>query len=88
MKGLRLSAIVSLEEFGDVDLSHLQHHLHDAIGLLLIRNAEHFGQNAGYDLPGEAELVLRPSAGALFAAIGRKLFAVVIDFVLIAAIER
>src|SRR5665213_2624646 len=51
-------------EFGDVELFHLHHGLHR------FRVLDEVGEPCGYDLPGEAELVLEPAALAFAAAVG------------------
>jgi hypothetical protein len=64
-----------------VDLAHLQHRLHDALRLVGIFVHQHLRQRFRDDLPREAELVLEPTAGSLFAALG-KLAPEVVDLLL------
>src|SRR5207237_4413339 len=58
--GLRRGSLESV----DLDLPHVQHRLHHALGLLPVRIAEQLGQCGRDDLPRDAELVLEPAAGA------------------------
>src|SRR5262245_39393072 len=58
----RSSAGKGFLQLGDVDLLHLQHRLHDPVGLLAVGIARHLGHEGGDDLPGEAILVLEPAA--------------------------
>src|SRR5207253_9115318 len=71
----------------DVDLLHREHGLHDALALLRILVHKQLAEDRREDLPGEAELVLEPSALDLLAARG-KLLPVVIHFVLILAVDE
>src|SRR5665213_234017 len=83
-----VSAIASLLQFGDVDLVHLKHGFHDAIGFLPVAIVQHFEKYARSDLPGKAVLVPQPAAGALLATAGREFAGVVIDLLLITAVDH
>jgi hypothetical protein len=67
-------------EFGDIELGHAHHGLHGA-GV-----AEELGDVVRDDLPAEAELVLAPAAGDLFAALGEA-GPVAVDLGLIGAVD-
>src|SRR5665213_2237879 len=86
--GATVSAIVSLLQFGDVDFVHLKHGSQDAIGFFPVGIVQHFEKHARSDLPGKAVLVLQPAAGALLATAGREFAGVVIDLLLITAVDH
>ena len=54
---------------GNNDFFHFQHCLHRAIGLVAIGVPEKSAERSRYDLPGQAEFVLEPSAIAFLAAV-------------------
>src|SRR6516162_4387784 len=53
----------------DIDLAHLQHRAHDPLRRFGISVHQHLGQRLRDDLPREAEPVLEPTAGSLFAVL-------------------
>src|SRR5215203_2888740 len=73
-------------ELGDLDLAHLQHRRHHALRLLLVRIADQLAQDLGNDLPGDAVLVLEPTARALLAPFG-ELAPVRVDLLLVLAVD-
>src|SRR2546425_874229 len=82
----RLSTVVGPLQLLDLDLLHLEHGLHDPLGLRAIRIIQHFAENGGVHLPRQAEFVLEPAAGSFFSA-GREFLPVVIDFALGLAVD-
>src|SRR3977135_1084317 len=68
VKIFRGSTRICLVEVGD--LLHLHHGLHGAIGLFAIGIAQVTAEGRGHNLPGQAELVLEPSAFRFLAAVG------------------
>src|SRR5437660_789400 len=54
----------------DVELAHLQQRFHDFRGVPGFRVRHHGSERGRDDLPGDAEAILQPAAGSLFAAIG------------------
>src|SRR3989442_12038319 len=64
------SALVRALEPSDVDLLHLQHRLHDSLGLHRILVTQELPEDRRNDLPGETVPVLQPAALALLAARG------------------
>ena len=53
--------IASLK-FSNIELSHLQHCLHRAVGLCTVGIAKHLAEYGGNHLPRNAELIGEPSA--------------------------
>ena len=82
-----LMLLVGLFQFLDVDLVHLKHGLHDALGFLRVFVAQHFTKSGGDDLPGEAVFVFEPAASGFLAA-GGKLLPQLIDFFLRVAVHE
>src|ERR1700730_18670364 len=64
------SAGICLLKVGDDDLLHLHHGLHGPIGLFAIGIAQITAEGSRYNLPGQAELVLEPSAFRFLTAVG------------------
>src|SRR5882757_10610591 len=57
-------------EIGDDDLLHLHHGLHGSIGFFTIGITQVTAECCRHNLPGQAELVLEPSAFPFLAAAG------------------
>src|SRR5580704_14989039 len=71
---------------GDVELHHLQHRLHDPLGLGGVGVAEQFQQHLRHDLPRDAVAVLEPAA-AIDQAAGRQRVPQPVDLGLIGAVD-
>src|SRR5687767_12171528 len=69
-RGSARPSLVRALQSGDVDLLHLQHGSHDALGLGGILVAQHLRQDGRDDLPRHAEPVLEPPALHFLAAGG------------------
>src|SRR5262245_43571322 len=63
--------LVGALERRNVELLHLQERFRHPLRLLDVAIAKHGGQYRWHDLPREAEAVLEPAAGALFAALAQ-----------------
>src|SRR5262249_29688924 len=70
-----------------VELAHLQHRLHRAVGALRVGVREHLFHAGRHHLPGEAEAVPEPTALALLSAVG-ELLPEVVDLILGLAFDR
>src|SRR5581483_8092048 len=73
-------------EPGDLDLPHLEHRRHHALGALPVRVGEELLEAPRDDLPGDAEAVLEPAARPLLAALGERA-PVVVDLLLVGAVD-
>src|SRR5919106_1223499 len=71
----------------DVEFAHLQHRLHGSLRLLGARVREDLVEAGRGDLPGEAVFVLEPATHALLASVGGELLPVVVDLVLVLAVD-
>ena len=71
----------------DVDLVHLHHRGHDALGFRFIRIAEHVAENNRVHLPRETEFVFEPTAWSGRSAVGGKFLPEIIDLVLGFAVD-
>ena len=71
----------------DVELLHAEHRLHGAVGAGRVGVVEEGLPALRHDLPGEAELVLQPTALALLAAVGGEGVPVVVDLGLVSAAD-
>jgi hypothetical protein len=85
--GLPLSGKCALQAF-DIEFLHLQHGLKGPLGFCGVRIGEQLRQDLGYNLPGEAKLILQPAAllRLRIAALGQPL-PVVIHFLLSRALN-
>src|SRR5947207_1230318 len=71
----------------DVDLIHLHHRIHDALGFRLIGIGQHIAENNRTHLPRETEFVFEPTARSGRSAVGGKFLPEIIDLVLGFAVD-
>lgn len=82
------SAIIGPSQFGNVELHHLHHGLHDALPLRWISVFHHGDKLLRHDLPGHPELIFEPAALFWLTAVGRQRGPQTIDLVLVNACHR
>src|SRR4051812_29746286 len=74
-------------ELGNVELHHLHHRCEDALAARFVRARRQLEEATRHDLPGDAELVLEPTALALLAAAREQALPVVVDLRLVLAVD-
>ena len=86
--GLDGDALVRLAQLREVDLGHLEHRLHRALGALGVGAGEHLVELPRDDLPRQAEAVLEPAALAGLAAAEDERRPEAIDLGLVLALDH
>src|SRR5690349_11690280 len=82
------SAIKGLPQFGNVELHHLHHGLHDALPLYRISVFYHGDKLLRHDLPGYSKLIFEPAALYWLTAVGRQRAPQTVVFGLVNACHR
>src|SRR5947208_14054066 len=85
---IRALALRGFAQSIDVDLVHLHHGVHDALGFGFIRIAKHVAENDRVHLPRETEFVFEPTARSGRSAVGGKFLPEIIDLILGLAVDR
>src|SRR5688572_11932235 len=81
-------SFIGLLQFRDIDLAHLQHRVERALRLLEVLVGDHLEEDRRGYLPRQSVLVFKPAARAFLPATGEQLLPVVVDLLLVLAVDH